>query len=355
MINHLLDLDAAGVPADAYPSSQELAQRFNLKFRWVTSIGYALRNDVVYPADLSRYGTCEAERKFNWVTSRYPRMVELMARHKLVHDLYGPGTTWFVRKSLTYGVRAASAPEQGLAAIGDAAGFTNPLYSPGINCNMGTSVWLAEQTAAYLAAPDAAAKRQVLERYNQYCVARVPNLHRMNVFNYLTMRSPRTGPLGPLWQYLCGTGNAEWQRIKDYASLERVAELVTTWEWGANRLEYIEFAEKTIQLLNGPPSEPSLELIEEILQLSEKCMKEVIESGKYRSRWAGLLRYYDDDLKFHNTKISRDVLAKRCEACGNWRILTGCARKCPTCGVENKGVAIERFNSDFMGIKDRST
>jgi hypothetical protein len=332
------------VSEDVYPSSQELAQKFNLKFRWVTSIGYALRNDVVYPANISEYGAGEAERKFNWITSRYPRMRELMARHKLVHDLYGPGTTWFVRKSLTYGVRVASGPEQGWAAVGDAAGFTNPLYSPGINCNMSTSVLLAEHTAEYLAAPSPAARKQILEKYNRFCVARVPNLHRMNVFNYLMMRSPRTGPLGPLWQYLCGTGNTEWQHSKEYVSFGRVAELVTTWEWGSNRPEYIAFAEKAIKLLNGPPSEPSDETIEEMLQLSERCMMEVIESGKYRGRWAGLLRYYDDDLKFDKSKISRDVLARRCEACGNWRILTGSARKCPTCGIENNAVAIERYN-----------
>ncbi|KAI1811299.1 hypothetical protein GGS20DRAFT_116005 [Poronia punctata] len=342
MVNYLLDLDAAGTAEDAYPSSHELARKFGLKFRWVTSIGYALRSDVSYPEDLAKYGSCEAERKFNWITSRYPRMSELMARHKLVPDLYGPGTTWFVRKSLTYNVPVAAG--DGWAAIGDAAGFTNPLYSPGINCNMATSVTLAEKTGAYLAGPDAAARKEVLRNYNQYCVARVPNLHRMNVFNYLMMRSPKTGPLGPLWQYLCGTGNTEWQHIKQYATLKRVAELVTTWEWGSNRPEYIAFAKEAIALYNGPPTAPSDDLAQELLQLSEKRMKEVIGSGKYRGRWAGLLRYYDDDLKFNANKVGRDVLAKRCESCLNWRILTNAAKKCPTCGSENQAVAIERYN-----------
>jgi len=344
MINYLLDLDAAGTAADAYPSSLELAKKFNLTFRWVTSIGYAIRNDVSYPDDLSKYGTCEAERKFNWITSRYPRMLELMARHKLVPNLYGPGTTWFVRKSLSYNVPVAAGPDQGWAAVGDAAGFTNPLYSPGINCNMGTSVLLAEKTAAYLAAPDAATRKEVLQSYSRYCAARVPNLHRMNVFNYLMMRSIRTGPLGPLWQYLCGTGNAEWQHIKDYATLERVAELVTTWEWGANRPEYIAFAKEAIQILDGPPTAPDDEVVEKMLQLSKKRMKDVIATGKYRNRWAGLFRYYDDDLNFHSDKVRRDVLAKRCEGCSNWRILTNSARKCPTCGYENQVVTIERYN-----------
>lgn len=77
MINYLLDLNAAETPSDLYPSSLELARMFALKFRWVTSIGYALRSDVVYPDDIATYGTSEAESKFNWITSRYPRMQEL--------------------------------------------------------------------------------------------------------------------------------------------------------------------------------------------------------------------------------------------------------------------------------------
>lgn len=345
MINHLLDLDAAGTPADNYPSSHELAKKFDCSFRWVTSIGYALRNDVVYPDDLASYGGCEAERKFNWITSRYPRMQQLMDRHRLVPDLYGPGTTWFVRKTLTYGSPVVAGP--GWAAIGDAAGFTNPLYSPGINCNMGTSVFLAEQTAAYLspaAERSPAARNRVLEKYNEYCVARVPHLHRMNVFNYLMMRSPRTGPLGPLWQYLCGTGNAEWQRIKDYASFDRVAEVVTTWEWGADRPEYVAFADQAIRMLDGPPSAPEEEAVEAVLALSEESLRAVLATGRYSGRWAGLLRYYDDELRFCDGKIGRDVLARRCDGCRNWRILTGSARRCPTCGVQNSIAAIERYN-----------
>lgn len=344
MISHLLDLDAAGTPADEYPSSHELARKFNCKFRWVTSIGYALRSDVVYPtAALSSYGGCEAERKFNWITERYPRMTALVDRHRLIPNLYGPGTTWFIRKKLTYASPVVAGP--GWAAIGDAAGFTNPLYSPGINCNMGTSVFLAEQTAAYLSAETASARNAVLWKYNDYCVARVPHLHRMNVFNYLMMRSPRTGPVGPLWQYLCGTGNAEWQHIKEYASFERVAELVMTWEWGADRPEYVEFADKAIRMLAGPPQEPVAEEdVDKVLALSEESMKRVLQAKKYRNRWAGLLRYYDDELRFCEEKVGRDVLARRCESCGNWRILTGTARKCPTCGTENEVVEIERYN-----------
>lgn len=342
MINHLLDLNAAQTAPDDYPSSWELAERFGLKFRWVVSIGFALRSDIGYPDALDAYGTCEAERKFNWITSQYPQMRALMQHHTLVRDLYGPGTTWFIRKSLSY--QSPVAAGAGWAAVGDATGFTNPLYSPGINCNMGPSVWLAEQTPAYISTSSPAVRRDIMSQYRKYCDVRVPDLHRMNTFNYLLMRSPQTGPLGPLWQYLCGTGNADWRDIRSFSHIDRVAELVTRWEWGSQHPEYIAFADKTIKLLDGPPTEPSQETIDEVMTLSEAMLRRVVETGRFRNRWAGLLRYYDNDLYFCRGKVQRDLLAARCEHCGNWRILTGDAVKCATCGGANKVVAIQRVD-----------
>ncbi|KAM7191963.1 hypothetical protein V8F20_009087 [Naviculisporaceae sp. PSN 640] len=345
MINFLLDLNAKDTHPDDYPSALELAQQFNLKFKWVVSIGYALRSDVVYPPDdiLHKFGTCEAERKFQWITSRYARMKSFMSRHKLIHDLYGPKTTWFTRKTLTYDSPVVA--RTNWAAIGDATGFTNPLYSPGINCNMATSVYLAELTPEYLAGRTSTQRGEVMEQYAKFCQGRVENLQRMNVFNYLLMRSPKTGPIGPLWQYLCGTGNKTWQGMRT-CTFEEVARTVMAWEWGSDRDEYINFAEEVIQFLRGPANLAPDELVEEVMKLSEIRLRQAIETGKYKSRWAGLLRWYDDDLARRDAKTGRDVLARRCESkgCGNWRILRDDVTRCATCGALNEQTAIVRYN-----------
>jgi hypothetical protein len=354
MINHLLDLNQADVPSDSYPSMQDLARKFDCKVRWVTSIGYALRSDVVYPPlqELEEFGTCEAERKFNWVTAKYPRMKAYMDRHCLVKDLYGENSTWFIRKQLTYSTPIVSGiarkkdgdESMAWAAIGDAAGFTNPLYSPGINCNMATSVFLAEKTP-HLLARGVSDQEEILAQYDQFCAERVMNLHRMNTFNYVLMQSPRTGPLGPLWQYLSGTGNALWRRSSEFVSIDRVAEFVTTWEWGAQHPEYIEFATKAIRLLgnrlsDGPPAEAT---VEEVLRVSEQMLARVKQSGKYKNRWAGLFSNVDDELQFDASKKGRDKLAVRCEGCRNWRVLTGVSKRCCVCGCQCKDVAVVRY------------
>lgn len=181
MINHLLDLNAAQTPADEFPSTAELIEKFELKFRWVVSIGFALRSDVVYPHDLSNYGHGEAEQKFNCVVAKYRKITALMKQHALIHDLYGPGTTWFIRKNIAF--RSPQVTGQNWMAIGDATGFTNPLYSPGINANMATSIFAAEMTKEYLTSTDLRVKRGLLGGYEKFCSPRIPNLQRMNVFN----------------------------------------------------------------------------------------------------------------------------------------------------------------------------
>lgn len=333
MINHLLDLNAAKTPGDQYPSVAELVKKFKVRFRWVVSIGFALRSDVTYPDDLCKYGSCEAEQKFNWIVAKYEKITALMKRHTLIMDFYGPGTTWFVRKNIAF--RSPHVTGQAWMAVGDATGFTNPLYSPGINCNMATSIFAADITKDYLAAPDARPRKQIFDKYEMFCNDRIPNLQRMSMFNYILMRTSSLGPLGPLWQYLIGTGNANFQNARAF-KLENCARLLITWDWGANEQEYIKFASMVCKMLDGPSDEKvSEEKIENVRQLSAKCLAEVVTTGKYKGRFGGLLRFYDDDLVYNKDKIDRDLLARRCVKCGEWKLLSVEVRNCAFCGWQH--------------------
>jgi len=72
-----------------------------------------------------------------------------------------------------------------------------------------------------------------------------------------------------------------------------------------------------------------------VLELSARSMRAAIATGKYNGRWSGLLRFYDDDLKFDKSKIDRDVLARRCVKCGEWKMLRCDMLKCVFCGWEH--------------------
>lgn len=335
MINHLLDLNAAKTAADSYPSVPELVQKFQVKFRWVVSIGFALRSDVIYPENIRHYGNNEAEQKFNWIVSKYQKVSQLMEKHTLIENLYGPGTTWFVRKNLAF--RVPRVTGEYWLAIGDATGFTNPLYSPGINANMSTSIYAAEMTQSYLSSQNSTAKKGLFQKYEKFCKDRVPNIQRMNVFNYACMRSPELGPLGPIWQYLCGTGNEKFRNAKNL-KLQNAHELLTSWDWGANQEEFITFSKLVIAMLDGAPDvKLEQKTIDAVKKLSAKHLKPAMASGKFKGRWGGLLRWYDDDFNFAAEKVDRDVLARRCvnKSCGEWKMLRPDCRKCVYCGWEH--------------------
>ncbi|KAJ7583529.1 hypothetical protein C8J56DRAFT_1015201 [Mycena floridula] len=349
MISYLLELNDAGVPSDEYPCSEALAKMFNLKFRWVVSIGFALRTDVVYPSDMLQYGSREAEQKFNYICSRYNKLSSFMKHHRLIQNLYGPGTTWYLRKHLAYQSSRVSGP--GFVAIGDATAFTNPLYSPGINANMATSVYAAELTPRLIQGLEMS--EQVLQPYEDFCASRAEALHRMNRFNYLCMRSKELGPIGPMWQYLCGTGMKPWQKLRQY-TFENVSEIVCAWDWGAREEPYIKFADKVIALLEGLSSEPvAPEVIQQVLELSQSESRKIMGKGdgQYFNRWSGLLRFYDDNLQYHTDKNWKDILAKRCGQCRNWRLLRADWQVCMTCGAkqsqkECEMVIVEPYGAD---------
>lgn len=115
---HHFHVDAAKTPADKYPSTAELITKFDLRFRWVVSIGFALRSDVVYPSNILEFGSCEAEQKFNWVVSKYAKVTEFMSKFTLIENLYGLGTTWYTCKNLAFRAPRVSGPNW--MAIGDA-------------------------------------------------------------------------------------------------------------------------------------------------------------------------------------------------------------------------------------------
>jgi hypothetical protein len=124
----------------------------------------------------------------------------------------------------------------------------------------------------------------------------------MNTFNYVCMRSPELGPLGPLYQYFIGTGNKAFQNARAF-EFGNCKELLTRWDWGANEDEYIALSNMVITMLAGGCHEKlSTEQIEGVKEVSRSFLKIVMSKGIFRGRWSGLLRYYDDELAISQRK-----------------------------------------------------
>ncbi|KAL8835905.1 MAG: hypothetical protein Q9170_003132 [Blastenia crenularia] len=343
MLTYLLDCAEAEIPNDEIPSSEELAEIFGLKFQWVTSIGMALRNDVKYPEDMSPYGTKEAERKFNYFKEKYVLIKEFMSNFELIEDLYGPGTTWIIRKSLTYQSPVVSGP--GWMAIGDACGFTNPFLSPGITAAMATSVYAAELThTAIEEAREAKDKeaaeasfRKTIAPYDDFNKGLIPALNQMNKFNYCCFRHPRLGQeVSLIWQALIGVGTPGWQLIRENYNLtiENYAQYSVNWAWGTWVPEYDAVSKKAIELIAPIPLDQPVpeSVVQEVVDFSNAMKKQAVDSNKFNFRWDGLLRYFDLYLNFDKSKETKDKFVKQCAHCSSWLVLRTDWLKCYSCG-----------------------
>lgn len=336
MVNYVIDCAHAGTHSDEMPTSEKLAKMFGLKFRWVTSIGFAVRNDFQYPEDMSAYGTREAERKFNFFVEKYVLIKEFMSSFELIPDHYGPGTTWFIRKTLTFQSPVVSGP--GWVAIGDACGFTNPLYSPGITVGMSTSTYAAELTHQALSTAKMDANpsttelsiRKIFAPYDSFAAGLIPAIDQMNRFNYECFRSPRLAlRVGCLWQFYAGA-----ERCLADITPDTFTYHCMNWAWGSKEPEYDIVAKKTLELLSPIPLDQRVPdaVVDEVIAFSEKIKADAMASGRLPFRFAGLLRYFDGQLNYDEGLSAKSTMASRCSGCGTWLPSHPGWRKCISCG-----------------------
>lgn len=341
LLTHIIDNASAGVPATEIPSARELSVTFNCPFEPITSIGWAVRNDHRYPDSLDAYGSTDTEQKFNYYQRRYPTLDRLMNdAYELLPKYYG--RTYFARKAMAY--RSPIVAGDGWFAIGNSAGFTNPLISPGINAGIGTSVLAATLSSSILASPKdqpatVALMRKSVAEYQAYSHDfMIPRLHLMNRFWYNMFRDHRLFDALVRCMWILGIEeiNTQYQRV--------FAEEDIMWVVGAGRDGFVLFAGKVLQVLEvdnegrGPPSERAVKLV---LELSRQLMKEYTERWPANT-WSRFMRKYDDKLQRVPGKTEREpggkFLAVRCAGprCRVW--IHDKMEVCPICGLKQSVV-----------------
>ncbi|KAF9504805.1 hypothetical protein BS47DRAFT_1374354 [Hydnum rufescens UP504] len=331
MILYLLDHAQANSPNDEIPSTNELAQMFGCSPKWVYSIGFSVRDDIVYP-DLSSYGNSEGERRFRYWSKKYKKIGAVMSHFTLINEPYGPGTTWAIRKQLTYQTQVVSGP--GWVTVGDGIGLTNPLHSPGITSGMATGVFAADLTAAAIKVKNEEERKALWSRYDEYCANAVTSLHIMNIFNYNCFRVPiLAARVSLMWQFTVAIAPPGYTLghigyvlpLKKYTeyNLNWVPEYVKVSRYALSKLEPIPLSER-----------PSDEVVEDIIRFSEEVRMKAMAENRFPTRWNGLFRNFDRQLNYDEVKNElQDVFTNVCSNCGTWAAVRGDWRKCYTCGV----------------------
>lgn len=140
MVNYLLDLPEGS--DESYPSRQALCEQFDSQYEVITSVGFTVRDDRDTAVDLSVLD------RFQHYVDRYPAIKGIMDHYELIENPY--------KKRKPYGafLKLVHDSEQvagdGWCVIGDAAQFSNPLFSHGLNYGTGTAYMAMKDTVKAL-------------------------------------------------------------------------------------------------------------------------------------------------------------------------------------------------------------
>ncbi|KAI9710247.1 MAG: hypothetical protein M1820_002740 [Bogoriella megaspora] len=329
----------AGVPADQIPYTKELSQIFECPYELITSIGWAIRDDHEFPEDLHRYGNGESEQKFKYFQKKYPTLDRLMTDHYTLLPKYYGKQTYYARKSLAY--RSPIVAGKGWIAIGNSAGFTNPLYSPGINAGICGAFRAADMTARLFRVGSEAfeysGKMLEFASEHQRFVHDIamPRLNQMNRFWYNAFRDHRlfNAMLVCHWALVIDDLNGDRYKGK------RFTENDSRWLIGAGVERYQDFMIKVLAILetdDGRSRPLTEEAVREVQRLSKACLiqrKELFPGND----WSKIFRHRGSDFGIVPGKSERSEGQRhwgvKCHQCEYW--ICNDASACPICGNSN--------------------
>ncbi|KAJ3103996.1 hypothetical protein HDU96_009081 [Phlyctochytrium bullatum] len=318
LITFLLDNHDAGVDEDLIPCIDDLARTFGCTHERVVSIGFTIRTEALDsipqpPADVvDPEKASENERRFWGIVCKYPVLERILlrsGRYELCQKFYGPiFGTYFARKSMSFYKTRVAGP--GWFSMGDAGGFTSPLFSPGINCLALPAAWLAaELSKRYLESGE-----EVWSEYQEFLAGHlVPGLRNVDKFLYNMFRDGRLFmTIFPIF-YGNGLGNISKYLREDYSDNE------IGWGNGCGEDIFKELIPQLFPLIEGPSSEPvSDETAEKVNELCEKYRKIIIERYSAQTKYSYYMRHFDDNLQHNPNKLGRlpgEFGARRCKYC----------------------------------------
>jgi flavin-dependent dehydrogenase len=188
MIDHLLDLEG---PDEAYPTRNALSEQFGCQVEELFSIGVVPRSDTDEAAKLP------VEDRFQHYVDTYPGFKRIMDCYEVVRDVY-PGHRTF-RAFMRMSHDSERATGDGWLAVGDAAFFVNPLWSPGLAYGSGGSFIAAGDTVAALERGDFS--RDAFARYQGHARAAFKQIFRENEMFYRAFAHPVSYERVGAWKF----------------------------------------------------------------------------------------------------------------------------------------------------------
>ncbi|KAJ1534639.1 hypothetical protein HK096_003638, partial [Nowakowskiella sp. JEL0078] len=186
-ITYLLDLYDAGVPGNQIPSIGSLCKTFDCTYEYIVSVGFVVRDDTL--DNFHPPGKTDGKTMFWGIIEKYPvaeKVLKSSGRYTLLEKYYGPTLgTYFTRKSMSY--RQTCVAGDSWFAFGNSAGFTSPLFSPGINCIGLPFSYLAAELSVNQLKTGESGK----EEFQAFAEKHIEGLRTVDLILYNMFRDPR--------------------------------------------------------------------------------------------------------------------------------------------------------------------
>ena len=315
MIQHLLDLPEG--PYESYPSRQELCARFGCHYEVMTSVGFTVREDRDTAAALP------VLERFQHYVDRYPAVKWIMSHYDLVENPYEKRQPYGAFLKLAHDSEQVAGP--GWCAIGDAAQFSNPLFSHGLNYGTGTAYMAMKDTARALASGDLS--QRAFAEYQAYARSIYPVLLQQTDMLYRSFKHVDSYERAFALVFFFGAQDALPRTA--YSDTDPFVFDLLNPAW-TEKVMAVRLAEKRGEEEGLPPAEVAKEVdaivtpfVNDILALPQV---QALEVGRVFSEYsnAGVRQEGRE-------KLPGPFVYFRCATCGFYA--DGTLEKCPVCGT----------------------
>ena len=316
MIDHLLDHPPG--PDATYPSRRQLEDRFGARSETILSVGFTIREDRDTAAGLS------LEARFNHYLDRYPVIRDILDNHyELIEEPYGrkPYSAFF-----NIAHDAVAVGGDGWCAVGDAASFSNPLFSPGLNFGTGTAHEAAQDTAHALESRDTS--RRAFRAYQHYADRTHGILMAFNDMLYRSFVHPETFERALTMFFV--------HSARDVLSREQYSE-TDPYVWDLLNPEFARRVDEVRRVLRTGEERGTAyaDLVREVREITDPYVASVLALPEVRELdLRPALREFDAEGQRAGQRYEGDgaFTAARCPGCRQW--FDASLELCPVCGAQ---------------------
>jgi hypothetical protein len=292
-----------------------LQERFDCHSEEILSVGFTVRQDRDTALELPE------QERFGHYLERYPVVASILDHYELVDDPYAKGRTYDALIGISHDASAVTGDRW--CAVGDAAMFTNPLLSPGLQYGTGTAFEAAQDSARALAAGDPS--HLGFRGYRHYSERTFASLAALNDMLYRSFADPES--------YERALALFFFHTVADVLTHEVYSER-EPYNWGLLAPEFTRRVDEFRWVLRRAEERGEAAALDELRAIVDPYVESVLARPEVQALDVQtVLRSFGPDGRLAARRETRPArfAARCCATCRQWQ--DAALPRCPVCGT----------------------